>query len=111
SPYAAAADTWLVPSRHEPLGNTVLDGWVHGIPVVATNTGGLAMLVKDGKTGLGVDVDDVDGLVKAVKKLMKDSVLGMKLVKGGLAEFGKRYAEKVIVGQYMDFYKNLAKGR
>ena len=34
----AAADVFVCPSRHEPLGNVVLEAWAHRLPVVATVT-------------------------------------------------------------------------
>ncbi|PZP39954.1 MAG: glycosyl transferase [Pseudomonas fluorescens] len=105
--FAAASDIWLAPSRHEPLGNTVLDGWVHEVPVIASNTGGLAMLVEEGVTGLRVEVEDIDGLRDAVLKLAKDKKLQAKLVKGGSDRLKRDYSEDAIVGQYVDYYNRI----
>jgi glycosyltransferase involved in cell wall biosynthesis len=107
SRYAAAADIWLAPSRYEPLGNTVLDAWVHEVPVVASKVGGLAMLVEDGKTGLLVEKEDVDGLAAAVGRLVKDKALRKLVVAGATARFDKEFAEEVIVGQYVAYYRSL----
>lgn len=105
--YAAAADIWLAPSRHEPLGNTVLDAWVHEVPVVAAKVGGLAMLVEDGKTGLLVEKEDVEGLAAAIARLVKDKALRKLVVAGATARFDKEFAEEVIVGQYVAYYRSL----
>ncbi len=48
----AAADCFVIPSRHEPFGVVVLEAWAAHRPVVAANVGGMADLVDDGKTGL-----------------------------------------------------------
>lgn len=109
TPYAAAADIWLAPSRHEPLGNTALDGWVHGVPVVASRTGGLEMLIEDGKSGLLVDVGDSDGLREAILRVSADKILAKTLVAGGMKTFVRDYGEEGIVAKYIDFYKQLAK--
>lgn len=108
SPYAAAADTWLAPSRHEPLGNTVLDGWVHEIPVVASRTGGLKMLVEEGKSGLLVEVDDVGNLRDAVLQLDGDKEMRLRVTAGGMKSFRRDYSEDGIVGKYVAYYRRLA---
>ncbi len=111
APYAAAADMWLAPSRHEPLGNTVLDAWVHEVPVIATCTGGLDMLVEEGVTGLKVPVDDPDELAKTMLRLAESDQLQKQVKQGGLARFKRDYSEESIVESYMKFYSELSKGR
>lgn len=105
APYAAIADAWLAPSREEPLGNTVLDAWMHEVPVVATAVGGMKMLVKDGETGLSVPPEDARALAAAVKKLRASKALQAKVVKGGMARMKKEYCEEVVVKRYVDYYR------
>ena len=107
TPFAAAADLWLAPSRHEPLGNTALDGWAHGVPVIATRTGGLEMLIEDGVTGLQVEVDDAEGLRDAVLKLDADKALQARVVEGARTVFVRDYSEDGIVGKYVAYYAAL----
>ncbi len=54
----AAADIFVCPSRHEPLGNVVLEAWAQRVPVVATASAGPASLIKDRKNGLLVPVEN-----------------------------------------------------
>ena len=110
SKYAAAADVWLAPSRHEPLGNTVLDAWAHGLPVIASNTGGLALLVENNDTGLLVTPDDATALADAIGRLWADDALLMHVVEGGRQRFGHEFSAKVIVGEYMRYYRWLSEG-
>lgn len=104
TPFAAAADMWLAPSRHEPLGNTCLDAWVHEVPVIVSDTGGLAMLVEPGMTGLKVPVENSEALRDAMRELAENQGLRTNVVNGALAKFRKFYSEDVIVGQYLAYY-------
>ncbi|MBI1309491.1 MAG: glycosyltransferase [Proteobacteria bacterium] len=109
APYAAAADVWLVPSRFEPLGNTVLDGWAHARPVVATRTQGPAGLIKNNQSGLLVPVDDAAALAAAVARLQKSPALRRRLVAGGLVELRQKFSQPVVVGRYVAYYRRLVK--
>jgi glycosyltransferase involved in cell wall biosynthesis len=46
-----SADVVCVPSRNEPFGITVLEGWAAGKPVVATQKGGPRELIAHGQDG------------------------------------------------------------
>src|SRR5205807_2564704 len=50
-----ASDIVAVPSRNEPFGIVILEGWSAGKPVVATKRGGPAEFVWHGVTGLHVE--------------------------------------------------------
>ncbi len=45
--YLASADITVVPSRHEPQGNVVLESLVMGTPVIGSDTGGIPDMVSD----------------------------------------------------------------
>ena len=52
----AAADILCCPSRHEPLGNVVIEAWAQGKPVVAARAKGPEMLITQGQNGLLSDI-------------------------------------------------------
>ncbi|PIZ29866.1 MAG: glycosyl transferase [Alphaproteobacteria bacterium CG_4_10_14_0_8_um_filter_53_9] len=107
TPYAAATYAWVVASRQETLGNSVLDAWVHHVPLVSTKTQGPLQLMTDGKDGLFFEIDDVRGLEKALHHLLTDGALAASLAKAGYDSFVKDYAEEVIVTQFIEFYRKL----
>jgi glycosyltransferase involved in cell wall biosynthesis len=57
----------------------VLEAMAFGVPVIASNTGGLPELVADGHTGYVVDKDDVTALAERILKLLTDSDLRIRL--------------------------------
>lgn len=102
---AAAADVWLAPSRHEPLGNTVLDGWAHQLPVVASRSEGPRVLVNDGVDGLLVDIGDEVALAAAVRRVLDAPAFAKKMAKTGHAAYRARYSEEVVVAATLDYYR------
>lgn len=104
---AAATDIWLAPSRWEPMGNTVLDAWAHGLPLIASRAAGPASLIRDGKTGLLVDVDDVTSLQQSIQKLLDNQDLQASLAAAGRAHYLKHHSKAVIVDAYIDYYRSL----
>jgi glycogen(starch) synthase len=71
----AGADVVAMPSRLEPFGIVVLEGWRAGAPVLCTSRGGPPEFVDDGVTGLLVDPFDTDAVATALDRLLGDAAL------------------------------------
>ena len=70
----ADADVFVMSSREEGLGTSVLDAMGLGIPVASTSAGGLPEMLQDG-AGLLVTPGRPDELAAAVARLIDDSAL------------------------------------
>ena len=66
------ADIQVVPSRYEPFGMVVLEGMLHGLPIVAAKVGGPARILKHGVTGLLYHATDVEALAAHITSLVLD---------------------------------------
>lgn len=70
-----AADVLVVPSRYEPFGMVILEGMIHGLPIVASDVGGPAEILEHGRTGLLFTPKDVDELTESLVRVVCDGSL------------------------------------
>lgn len=68
-PYLQASDIFIRPSLSEGLGNSFLEAMAAGIPVIATNVGGIPDFLFDGKTGLFCEVRNPRSIAEQVRRL------------------------------------------
>lgn len=71
-PYLQISDIFVRPSLSEGLGNSFLEAMAAGLPVIGTNVGGIPDFLKDGETGLFVEVNNPKNLAQKIEKLIKD---------------------------------------
>ena len=99
----AACDLFLCPSRHEPLGNVVLEAWSAARPVIAAAAQGPSELVAEGETGLLVPVDAVEPLAAAINALLADPLRAAQLAANGRAQFQENFSEGPVLAQWRKF--------
>jgi glycosyltransferase involved in cell wall biosynthesis len=107
APCFAAADALVVPSRHEPLGSVLLEGWMHGLPVVAAASQGPRFLIAEGVNGLLVPVDDPAALAEAIARVLEDGKLAARLGAGGRAAYEADYTEAAAVSRYLELFQRV----
>jgi glycosyltransferase involved in cell wall biosynthesis len=103
--HVAASDVFVMPSRHEPLGNVILESWHAGIPTVTTRSEGPSWFVTDGKDALMCAIDDVDGMAAAIARIRDDPALARRLVDHGRAKLAAEFTKDRVIGQYLDLFK------
>ena len=102
----AGADCVVMPSRLEPFGIVVLEGWRAGAPVVCTSHGGPPEFVDDGVTGLLVDPFDSDAVATALDRLLGDAVLRKTIGAAGGRQVGD-FGWPQITQRYRKIYDGL----
>lgn len=75
----SGADVFLLPSRVEGFPNALMEAMTAGVPVVASNVGGVPDLVRHGIDGFLHETGDVDGMAESVKTLLDDAGLRARL--------------------------------
>lgn len=80
----ASSDLHVSASEFETLGNTVLEAFACGIPVVVPRTQGFCDTVTDGHNGYLFDAGSITDCQKYVEKLLQDKELRAKMGRNGL---------------------------
>ncbi len=103
-----AVDFYVVPSRHEPFGSIILEGWAYQVPMVSSKSQGGVFLVDNEKNGLLYEIDDVEELTEKIDLLMSDKNLADKMVKNGYKKFRDEFTEDAVIDAYLSYIeKNL----
>lgn len=69
----ACTDVLLVPSTEEPFGRTVIEALAMNIPVIATNAGGPAEVIRPGLDGYTLPPDDLGAWVTAITRVLTET--------------------------------------
>ncbi len=81
----ASLDVLVLPSAYEEMGSVLTEAMASGLPVVASDVGGIPEVVRDGQTGLLVPPGDVAALAAALDRLAADPGLRARLSAGARA--------------------------
>jgi glycogen(starch) synthase len=105
----AGAEIFVMPSRLEPFGIVVLEGWRAGTAVVATSRGGPPEYVRDGVDGILVDPFDKVAVAEVLGRLLSDTDLRRSIAIAGRARVAE-FAWPVVAGRYRELYSSVTNG-
>ena len=91
---------------YETFGRAIIEAYVHGVPVIASQRGAMAELVRHGETGLLFAAGDATGLCEAVERICRDPYELQQMRRAARREFELLYTADVnyelLVGAYHD---------
>jgi glycosyltransferase involved in cell wall biosynthesis len=105
----AGAEMLIVPSRVEPLGNVVLEGFSAARPVIAAAADGPREVIEHDRTGLLVPVGDDAALAAAIAALLEDPARAAHLGASGRAEYEAHHAEAPVLARWRLFLEAAAR--
>lgn len=108
--YYAAADAVIMPSHYESFGMVALEAMACGTPVIASEVGGLAYLVRDGETGFHVPDRDPEILSERICDILTDPQLRQALGEQA-ARHARAYAWPLIADRILEVYQTVLEGR
>jgi len=106
--YYQAADIYLHPARAENMPLAVLEALACGVPVVASDAGGIPEVVHDGETGLLFANGESESLASATLSLVANEELRAELSIRGAELARTHYSLDRQVEMYLDWYAELA---
>jgi len=101
----AALDVFVLPSRHEPFGIVILEAWSAGLPVIASNIGGLSKLVTHEQDGLHFPSGDAAAMTAALTRLANDPGLRHALAAAGQAKIAHDYTWQAVSARLENVYQ------
>ncbi len=110
APVLAAADLFLLPSSKESFGLAALEAMACGVPVVASDVGGIPELVENGRTGFLFPPDDVQGMARAAALVLSDDGLRRRMGEEARRLAEDRFATAKVVPAYEEFYRRVISG-
>ena len=91
----------------EGLGVVLIEAMELGLPIVASNVGGIPDVVVDGESGILVPEKDPVALADAFKRLEVDPTLIQKLLAGARKRIDECFTWNGIIERQMEVYKRL----
>lgn len=104
----AQAQVFCGLSRSEALGNVFLEAQAAGCAILATRTGGIPDVVKDGETGLLVKPDSAKAAAESLQQLLNDAQLREHLAKAAIHN-ARGYDWSAIAEKYAAVYDEMMK--
>lgn len=102
-------DGLVLPSRLESFSNAILEAQALGIPVAASNRGGIPELVQHGETGLLFDPDNIDEMVAAIRNVLYNTQSVQQCLIRAQECVRKEFNSDRMLERYVQVYNSLLK--
>jgi glycosyltransferase involved in cell wall biosynthesis len=100
---------YLLPSLDEGLPTVVLEAMASGVPVVATDCGGVSEAVTDGVEGLLVPPRDAEALAAALTRLWRDPELRRRMGEAGRRTATSNFTLERQLAEFHTLYREVAR--
>ncbi len=102
------ADIFVLPTRADFSPWAIIEAMSQRIPVIATDSGSIREIIRDGETGYIVEVDDRAGLEQRMRQLLDNADLRVRLGDAGRAHVEEHYDRNKNVGRLINYMKLIA---
>ena len=99
-------DIFLMTSKTEGLGTSVLDAFACEVPVVATRAGGIPEMVEHEQTGMLAPVGDWQALANHIIRILEDHKLRQHIVDGATEKL-KKFSKQATAEKTLAVYKRI----
>ena len=102
--YFQAATLLVLPTLEDNCPMVVLEAMAAGLPVLASNVGGVPDLITAEQTGLFCDPQKPDSFGAGVARLLADRTFARQLAANAKAEAQRRFHPRVIAQRHLEIY-------
>jgi L-malate glycosyltransferase len=106
-PLLSVADLFLLPSSQESFGLAALEAMACGVPVIASEVGGLPEVIDDGINGFLKEPEDADGMADQALALLTTPALHRRVAEEARRKVEQRFCAELVVPQYEAFYRQV----
>lgn len=107
SPFYEKFNVFVLPSLSEGIPMTILEAMSLGVPVIASDVGGNAEIIKHGTNGLLFASGDVDGLVKCLMRIVDSPDEKDSMRKNALAFVRENFSYEKMFKRYSELYLSM----
>lgn len=100
------ADILVLPSISEGFPTIIPEAMMSGVPIVASNVGGISEIITSGETGILTEPGDIEHITKGIKFLLDDSMTRKKIIISAM-EKSQKYTWENNALEYMKVYGKL----
>lgn len=101
-------DLFVSSSNQEGMPNSILEAMAMGVPVVATDVGGNAELIENGKEGFLTPAGSLDGLAQSMIKLIEEPLLRKKIAEAARRKIENNFSFEKRVKRLEQVYEQIA---
>jgi glycosyltransferase involved in cell wall biosynthesis len=106
-PLLGLGDLFLLPSESESFGLAALEALACGVPVIASDVGGLPEVVRHGETGLLVPPRDPAALARAIRALLSDEPRRAAMGLAARLDAATRFQPGPMIARYEELYRGI----
>ncbi len=105
--YHRECQLFILSSVIENSPNVVAEAMISGLPVIATNVGGVPSMIEHGKTGVLVEWNDIEGLAEQIVRLLNNPKARLHLAGNARRVARKRHHPESIARKTIEAYKEI----
>ena len=109
-PVLKAMDVFVLPSLQEGLSLSILEAQACGLPVVATNVGGISEIVENERTGILTQPRDDKALGKAIVRFLEDPESAENMGYAGKVLVDRQFSLEEMVKKVIGVYNEVLTG-
>ena len=99
------ADVFVMPSASETFGLAALEAMACGVPVVASNIGGLPELIDHGENGFLCPLDNIDAFSERIRQIISNDNLQDRMGNAARAKALEHFDNAKVIPMYEQLYQ------